>query len=309
MENFFISLRIVLTMAVPLMIGVILRLCKTVKEDFNRTANRLVYSVCLPVSLACSIYKSEFGTFPISAAVWILVILVAAFGVLMLCVPRIVSDRAKAAAVVQAIFRGNASIYGIPIATALYGSNNIGLFCILVTVGLIGFNVLSIFTFSLLTKKNKRRLFIEILRNPSIWGILIGLFLKFLKIPIPGMLYDAISPVGSMVTPLCFLGIGTTFSLSLMRSNWKYVSSVCASKLILLPMVALSIAIFSGFRNDVLLSFLAVFATPCAVASYSMADQMGGDAQLSAQCIVATTSCSLLTIFLWIFLLKQFALI
>mgnify|MGYP007007221939 len=53
---------------------------------------------------------------------------------------------------------------------------------------------------------------------------------------------------------------------------------------------------------------MAIFATPCAVAGYAMAQQMGSDADLAGNCVVYTTGLSCFTIFGWVFVLKTLGL-
>ena len=48
----------------------------------------------------------------------------------------------------------------------------------------------------------------------------------------------------------------------------------------------------------------AIFASPCAVVSFAMAQQMGGDADLAGNCVVFTSALSCFTIFCWILLFK-----
>jgi predicted permease len=54
---------------------------------------------------------------------------------------------------------------------------------------------------------------------------------------------------------------------------------------------------------------LAVFGSPIAVSSYTMAEQMEGDGRLAASLVVLTSVCSIVTMFLFIFALKQLGLV
>ena len=53
------------------------------------------------------------------------------------------------------------------------------------------------------------------------------------------------------------------------------------------------------------MSLLGVFASPTAVNSFTMAQQMGGDAELAGDIVVVTSAVSMLTMFLWVFLFKS----
>ena len=48
-----------------------------------------------------------------------------------------------------------------------------------------------------------------------------------------------------------------------------------------------------------------MFGAPTAVSSFTMAQQMDGDSELAGQLVVFSSAFSILTIFIWIFILKQ----
>lgn len=54
-----------------------------------------------------------------------------------------------------------------------------------------------------------------------------------------------------------------------------------------------------------MVALMALLASPTAVSSFTMAQQMDGDAELAGQLVVFGSLFSILTIFLWTFLLKQ----
>lgn len=76
-------------------------------------------------------------------------------------------------------------------------------------------------------------------------------------------------------------------------------------RLLVFPGVALSLAALAGLRGPEFAVLISMFATPTAVASFSMAAQMGGDPELAASAVTVTTLLSALTMFLWIFLFKS----
>jgi predicted permease len=64
-----------------------------------------------------------------------------------------------------------------------------------------------------------------------------------------------------------------------------------------------------GLRNEMLVPVLIFFGAPTAVSSFPMAQQMDGDGELAASLVVFTSALSILTIFVWVFVLKTLALI
>ena len=62
-------------------------------------------------------------------------------------------------------------------------------------------------------------------------------------------------------------------------------------------------------RGDFLVALLAIYASPTAVASAPMAQEMGGNGTLSGEIVATTTTFSIVTIFLFVFGLSGLGLI
>ena len=71
----------------------------------------------------------------------------------------------------------------------------------------------------------------------------------------------------------------------------------------------LFLGISLGFRDEFLVPILLLFGAPTAVSSFTMAQQMDGDSTLAASIVVYTSAFAILTMFLGIFVLKQFGFI
>ncbi|MEF9971830.1 MAG: AEC family transporter, partial [Oscillospiraceae bacterium] len=69
------------------------------------------------------------------------------------------------------------------------------------------------------------------------------------------------------------------------------------------------LAIALGFRGMELGALLAMFASPTAVSSFTMAQQMQADDELAGQIVVVGSLCSVVTIFFWISVLSYFGLL
>lgn len=75
-------------------------------------------------------------------------------------------------------------------------------------------------------------------------------------------------------------------------------------RLLIIPAVTLLPAAALGWRGVELASLIPVFASSTAVNSFTMAQQMGGDAELAGNIVVATSALCAVTLFLWCFLFK-----
>ena len=70
----------------------------------------------------------------------------------------------------------------------------------------------------------------------------------------------------------------------------------------------LSLAALLGFRGTEFVTLIALYASSTAVASFTMAEQMGGDAKLAGNIVVVTSACASFTLFFWSLLFKQLGL-
>lgn len=77
----------------------------------------------------------------------------------------------------------------------------------------------------------------------------------------------------------------------------------------MIPAVFVSIVIALGYRSIELMSRLVMSGSPVAVSSYAMASDMKCDDELTAQCILVTTVCSIFTMIGWISLLTSMNLL
>ena len=80
-------------------------------------------------------------------------------------------------------------------------------------------------------------------------------------------------------------------------------------KLIALPALFIPVAVKLGFTGSELVAILIMLASPTTVTCYIMAKAMQNDEVLTSNVVVITTLLSSVTLTLWVFILKSFALI
>ena len=89
----------------------------------------------------------------------------------------------------------------------------------------------------------------------------------------------------------------------------KLIVSTTLVRLIAVPLliVGAGIALF-GFSGPPLVALMAIFATPTAVCTFAIAEIYGGNASLAGDYVLSTTAVSILTLFVWIFVVKMLGL-
>ncbi len=136
-----------------------------------------------------------------------------------------------------------------------------------------------------------------------------ALLLKFFRLSLPGPVEGVVSQMSTTGSCLVLVTLGASLELSKLRGNRGRLAFCLSARLVVLPLIALAIAVALGFRGLSLFAVLIVFGCPLASTTYTVARQMGGDGELAAEVLVASTVLSCFTLFLWIYLLKLLALI
>lgn len=311
MENLILTANIVLPIFLVMVVGYVCRQAGIVTETGERAVNRLVFSVFLPASLAESLMTADTGMGINYAA--LLVCLAGVFATFlagMAVVPRIVTENARRSVLIQGMYRSNYAIFGIPLAEALFPQGDGGVAAMMVLATIPLFNVLAVFTFEFFRGErcDLRKILIGILKNPLIWGCAIGYVFMRLPIALPEFAMSTLSKLTDISSPLALFALGASLDLRKLRGNLRALICGVSARLILIPAVLLSIVYCLGFRGPEFAALMIAFASPCAVSSYTMAVQMGGDGDLAGQLVMLSTVLSSLTIFALVFMCKTWGI-
>lgn len=312
MENLIISFNVVLPLFLCMALGYFLKWIKLYDDATLKTINKLVFKVFLPIYLFRSIYTTDLSAvFNPKLILFAVLGILAWFVFLMLVVPRIEKEDAKRGVMVQAMFRSNFVLYGLPVAVSLCGEENIGATSLMIGIVVPIFNVLAVITLETFRggKPSVAKMAKGIATNPLIIASVIGIAFYFLNIKLPTAVEKTVTDLGRVATPLALVALGGEFKFHKVKGNLKQLIIAVCGKLVISPLAIVAAGIVLGFRDEMLVPILLMSGAPAAVSSYTMAQQMGGDGELAGEIVVFTTALSILTIFLWVFVLKQLGFI
>ncbi|MGE4583129.1 MAG: AEC family transporter [Sphaerochaeta sp.] len=287
-------------------IGYGIKTSRLLSERSLREMNALVFKVFLPTLLFSNIYKTDFSTIESYHLLWYaLVVVVIMFLTYLLVIPRFVADNHQRGVVVQGICRSNFILFGIPMAATLYGGVSAGLASLLAGIVVPMFNMLSVIVLEYFRgqKPDYRKMLKGVVTNPIILGGLLGSVFALTGLRFPALVEQAVFEVADIATPLALIILGGSVTFSSVKHNLKPLVIAVLNRLVIVPAIGLGVSILLGFRNLELILLLAMFASPAAVSSYTMAQQMDGDADLAGQIVVFSTLIALVSLFLWISLL------
>lgn len=303
-----VSLEVVFPLFFMLSLGYLLQRLHVVEEKVFDGITTLMFQVMLPVHLFLDISGTSIEEsfhpklMALGAGGIFLYALIA-----MIVIPRLEKDNFKRGAMVQACFRSNFVLFGIPIAETLYGPAAMGAAAMLITVVVPLLNVLSVTCLEFFRggKPNGKKILLGIAKNPLIISSLLGILVLLSGIQIPSLLQSSLKQVGSVATPMAIIALGGTFHFSALRGNMKQLCICVGSKLVVMPLLFFLAGIAMGLRGLELSVLLGVSATPVAVSSFPMAQKMGSDGELAGQAVVFTVLLSIITMFIWVLLLKS----
>lgn len=312
MTNLILSFNVVAPLCLVMALGYFLKYMKFLDKNTVKVMNNVAFKVFLPILLFYNIYTTDLGSvFNAKLIAFAAISIIVSFGILLVFIPIIEKENQKRGVMIQGIFRSNFVLFGIPVATSLAGEGKIGTTALLIGVVVPLFNLLSVIALETFRggNINIKKIIRGIITNPLIIGSVLALCLLILNIKLPEFIVSTIKDVSKTATPLSLILLGASFSFSNVRKYVKEVIIVVLGKLVILPLIFMAISYYCGFRDISLLSLMIMFASPTAVSSFQMAMQMDGDADLANQIVVFTSAFSIITVFAWIFVLKQFALI
>ncbi len=310
-NSFGIAFNAVAPLAGYILIGLLARKLKLVDENLLRKMNSFVFKVFFPVLMFSNIYKADFSTSTdVKLVGFVLIGTVVLAGLLTLLVPKyfIRENPGSAATFIQACFRSNLLLFGIPMASSVFGADQVGLISVVCSFLIPLYNFLSVIEFEYLCggSSDYRKMLKNIVTNPLMLGAIAGLIVCFFKIPVPLFMQKMIGEIASGSTFLSLIILGGTLRFIRSKRGVYRLTACTILSLAVIPLVMICLGILLGFRGIKLFAILVAFGAPVSVSSYSLACNMGGDPDLSSQTICVSTILSVFTLFFWIsFLLNQ----
>lgn len=307
MENLMISANAVLPMCLVMALGYGTRRLGWLRREEIFAINKIAFRIFLPCLLYYNIYCSDLsGSFDPLLMAYAVGGVLLTFGLSLgytLLTEKLPERRGV---MIQGMFRSNYVIMGIPVATALLGADQLGTVSILIAVIVPLFNMLAVVVLEVFRGQKPKPLHIlgQIAKNPLVIGSVLGILTLAAGIRLPHILEQTIQSVSAIASPLQLFLLGAFFQFSDLKTYRRELVTVSIAKLIVSPGLFLGLGALLGFRGVAFVSLIGIFASPTAVNSFTMAQQMGGDAELAGDIVVTTSAASILTLFLWIFLFK-----
>lgn len=135
----------------------------------------------------------------------------------------------------------------------------------------------------------------QIIANPLILACAAGIVTNLLGVRDLGYVSDALQLLGQAAMPIALMCVGTGLDFGALRASLPKVATASVMRLVLAPTLVWGACILTGATPLATAVAVGIGSTPTAAAGYTLAREMGGDAQLMAAIITATTLLSFIT--------------
>lgn len=284
----------VLVLFILILLGVIFAKTKLLKDSDVKAITDLVLYTVTP----CVIIKSFVREFDKTLLKNLIISFIAVFvaHIIFILVTKLLlhSKTANRQKVLQfGVIFSNCGFMSIPLLQAVlgddgvfYGSTYIAVFQLFVW----SFGIFQMGGKEFITPK-------KLIINPGLIGFAVALVIFLLQIPVPKVIFEPISYLAALNTPLPMIIIGYHLANSNLLSGIKDLNLLFASliKLVILPLIAVFGFYLCGLRGTLPLALTICASAPTAAITTMFSTKFSRDTALSVRLVSVTTLLSIIT--------------
>ena len=296
-------------MLAMLALGMLFARLRVLPDGAAETLNLVVLYVCLPAAILVYVPRLRFdpSLLGLVAVPWLLA--AASWLLLRLLAPRLRFRRDELGVLLLCTMLGNTSYIGYPMIEALLGAqalpyavvyDQFGTFVMLSTLGLV---VLARYGGD--APPTARAIALRIVRFPPAWALVFGLTL--MPEQPPAWIVAALQQLAGVMLMLVMLAVGLTIQLRLPRDEIAPLATGLLLKLVLLPALALALALGFGLQGEMRQVAVLESAMPTMVTAAALAISHRMAPRLAAALVGYGIVLAMITLPAWTFVLQRLA--
>ncbi|KJC58843.1 transporter [Bradyrhizobium sp. LTSPM299] len=283
-----------------IVLGVILK--RTLMRDTQwHGLEQLTYYVLFPVLLVQTLVKADLTKVPVAGVGGALLFSALIMSLLCIALRAPIARAGVDGPAFTSIFQGATrwqTYVALSVSGNLYGSTGLALASVAMVAIIPLVNVFSVAVLARYASSEKRSpgaIVMTVVKNPLIWACVIGLVVNVAQIPLPKIWHEVANALGGSSLAIGLLVTGAGLHLEGLFRPSLAASVAVVLKLILMPVLAVALAVWFGLTGANLAIVAACAAVPTSPSAYVLARQMGGDAPLLAQIITLQTILAAIT--------------
>ena len=314
MDNLIFSLNAMMPLFFLMVVGMVLRWANVVSEATANGMNKFVFTVGIPVLLFNDLATSDISDMWDAGFIGFCFLATLAGIAVSFVVSLLYRKTRFQGEFVQAAYRSSASLLAIGVMQNIYGTAGVASLMVIGAVPL--YNVMAVLVLVLMRPHRQelglasvRGTVVDVVTNPIILGIVIGLVWAALRNPMPPMLGKTASSIAAAATPVGFIAMGVLFDAKKAFAVRGPALLATFLKLVALAAVTLPVAVAAGMRGQQLVAVLVMMGSATTLSSFVMARNMGHEGTLTSSVVMLSTLLSAFTLTAWLWLLKTMGLV
>ena len=293
------------TIAIILVLGFLLGKLKLISPKTNKDLVNLLLTVFMPASLFAAFpttYSDETSDlFKAGLLAGVLVMTALIIVSKILFNKKFYNDKLRYESQFALIFN-NATFLGYPIIASTFGEQGVIPYCGFI----IAFNV-ALFSYGVYLFKHKidSKLVLNVITNPNIIAVVLGVIVFVTGFQLPGFVTDAVKYTGNATTALSIICVGYMLSNAKffkLIKKWKLILTA-AAQLVLGPLIAFGLLTLLQFPSEVIAVCTLIQALPTATSLGLFASKSGGDQTEASELVTVSTVLSIVLMPLMVSLL------
>ena len=316
MENLLTGFNIVSPVFFVLLLGYFAKKRGYIDNNFVDKGTWIVFYLALPFKLFYDIKNARIVSLhPKYVAYILLGVIFVIFISIIIAKALKIKDKKKLSAFVHCAYRSNFVYVGFPILDIIYnGAPSMEHMIVIIAFGLTLYNISAIILLTYYSEAEDKRIsfvdiFIKILKNPMIAGVVVGAIFNFLQLPVYQGVDKAIEMVAKISTPMSLILIGASLNFESSKSDFKLMFISAFIKTVIAPALLIPIGVKLGFTNMELGIAYVFWATPCAANCFIFTKQMKSDYEFASKVITLSFIMSIITYPVGISLMNYFNLL
>ncbi len=280
-------------------VGNIIRRTGVVPMEDWKGIELICFWLFFPAILCFTLATVDLKTLPVGPlSVTVLAVTGLTWMILFALKPLLQSRQAMSNAEFTSVFQAGSRFHGfiaLAIVLKLYGETGAAYVAIIMAVLVPPINVMNIIVLAAFGKGQTpsfRGISRVVVRNPIIWGAMIGLAVNISGFGLWEPVQTALDLLGSAAlgAGLLCVGAGLRIKAALKPSLLVWIGVIC--RLAVTPLLVVLLAVATGLKGEAFEAALICAAVPTAMNGYILARTMGGDAELYAATATVQTALS-----------------
>ena len=290
---------------VLILLGYLLKSRRLVSAAFWPPAEKLTYYLFFPALLVFNTSQANLEGLRIGPMAAVLIGGVGSIALLVLALrPRMDLDGAAFTSVFQGSFRPNTYV-AIAAAFALFDQAGLTLIAVCIVVLVPTVNLFSVIAMVRYATPGGGApgwpgTLAAVATNPLILACLLGALINVSGYGLPPVAGPLLDILGRAALPIGLIAVGAGLDIPAARAAGRIVAATAVIKLAALPLATIALCRLAGIEGLTATVLVMYAAVPGSPSSYVLARQMGGDAELMAGIITATTLAAMAAMPLWV---------